>query len=319
MAELNSNLCITNTNKNENFLEQKEKKEKTNINKKIDYNQLYINRMEKKISKHITDLTMRIIIHSIKYLDLEELPALFAANKIYNKTLTRLVYKNLLIKLSKELEITKHILIWKILLNYSEISTKYNYEEIKEKISLNPKIINNRDTIEMDCIRTTFDTNNDLNQIKIGNILKALEYTLPKINYSQGMNYIAAFLLSITNNEEESFYLFLSLLISTEYGKLFEKDLEKLQKYFYVFDRLISILLPELHYHFKENNISSTHFLIPYALLVFHVTRIGQSSFCAVTLTMRNELRHQKLRESDFAFFSAAALASASDFFAAAF
>ena len=269
MAELNSNLCITNTNKNENFLEQKEKKEKNNINKKIDYNQLYINRMEKKISKHITDLTMRIIIHSIKYLDLEELPALFAANKIYNKTLTRLVYKNLLIKLSKELEITKHILIWKILLNYSEISTKYNYEEIKEKISLNPKIINNRDTIEMDCIRTTFDTNNDLNQIKIGNILKALEYTLPKINYSQGMNYIAAFLLSITNNEEESFYLFLSLLISTEYGKLFEKDLEKLQKYFYVFDRLISILLPELHYHFKENNISSTHFLTPWLITLF--------------------------------------------------
>ena len=121
----------------------------------------------------------------------------------------------------------------------------------------------------MDCIRTTFDTNNDLYQIKIGNILKALEYTLPKINYSQGMNYIAAFFLSITNNEEESFYLFLSLLISTEYGKIFEKDLEKMQKYFYVFDRLISILLPELHYHFKENNISSTHFLTPWLITLF--------------------------------------------------
>ena len=268
LAELNSNLCV-NLNKNENSsLEVKEKKDNI-INKKIDYNQLYLSRLDKKISKHITDLTMRVIIHSLKYLDIEDLAKLFSLNKLYNKTLTKIIYKNLLIKLSKELEISKHILIWKILLNYTESTTKYNYEEIKENISLNPKMLKNIETIEMDSIRTTFDTNNDLNQIKIGNILKALEYALPKINYSQGMNYIAAFFLSITNNEEESFYLFLSLLLSTEYGKLFEKDLEKLQKYFYVFDRLICILLPELHYHFKENNVSSSHYLTPWLITLF--------------------------------------------------
>ena len=66
---------------------------------------------------------------------------------------------------------------------------------------------------------------------------------MPKLNYCQGMNYIAAFLLNITNNEEESFYLFLSLLISTEYGRLFEKDLEKLKKSFYVFERIICLFI----------------------------------------------------------------------------
>ena len=268
MAALNSNLCV-NINKSENSIEQEEKNKNNCINKNIDYEELYRNRLDKKISKHITDLTMRIIIHSMKYLELEELPHLFVVNKSYNKALSKLVYKNLLIKLSKDLEISKHILIWKILLNYTETTTKYNYEEIKEKITFNPKVVKNIETIQMDSIRTTFDSNNDLNQIRLANILKALEYALPNINYSQGMNYIGAFFLSITNNEEESFYLFLSLLISTEYGKLFEKDLEKFQKYFYVFDRLICILLPELHYHFQENNISSSHFLTPWLITLF--------------------------------------------------
>ena len=79
-----------------------------------------------------------------------------------------------------------------------------------------------------------FVSDNSLNQIKIGNILKTLSYIYPKLNYCQGMNYIAAFFLNITNNnEEETFYLFLSMIIHTEYGKLFEKDLENLKKYFY--------------------------------------------------------------------------------------
>ena len=266
LAELNSNLCI-NLNKNHNSLEQKAKNDKDNI--KIDYNQIYNNRFDKKISKHITDKTMRILIHSLKYLNLKELPILFAINKSYNKTLSRIIYKNILIKLTKELDISKHIKIWKILLNYTETTKKYNYNKIKEKVALNPKDVKCSEIIELDIIRTTFDKDNDLNQIKIANILKAIAYTMPRLNYCQGMNYIAAFLLIITGNEEESFYLFLSLLISTEYGKLFEKDLEKLKKYFYVFDRLICILLPELHFHFQENNIDVSYFLSPWLITLF--------------------------------------------------
>ena len=212
LAELNSNLCI-NLSKNENSLFQKDKNDKDN--NKIDYNQIYNNRFDKKISKHITDKTMRIVIYSMKYLSFKELPILFAVNKSYNKSLSRIIYKNLLIKLTKELHISQHIKIWKILLNYTETTKKYNYNEIKEKVSKNSKDVKCSEIIELDIIRTTFDKDNDLNQIKIGNILKAIAYTMPKLNYCQGMNYIAAFLLNITNNEEESFYLFLSLLIST--------------------------------------------------------------------------------------------------------
>jgi hypothetical protein len=45
IAKLNSNICANLKNENS--------QNKNNINKKIDYNQLYINRLDKKISKHI--------------------------------------------------------------------------------------------------------------------------------------------------------------------------------------------------------------------------------------------------------------------------
>ena len=264
LAKLNSNIYI-----NINIKNIEKSKKSKNINKKIDYNELYMNKLDKKKSKHITDQKMKIIIYTLKYLDLEELPNLLIINKIYNKTLTKIIYKNLLIKLSKELDITKHILIWKILLNYTETTNNYNYDEIKNNIYYKPKSVKRKEIIENDIIKITFDSDNKLNQKKIGTILKAISYTLPDINYSEGMNYIAAFLLNITNNEEESFYLFLSLLNTTEYRKIIENNQEKIHKYFYVFDRLICILLPELYYHLQENNIYSKMFLKPWLITLF--------------------------------------------------
>ena len=65
------------------------------------------------------------------------------------------------------------------------------------------------------------------------------------MNYSQGMNFIEAFLLNICGDEEEAFYIFLCLLLTSGYGSLFTKDLENLKKFFYVFERILDILLPE--------------------------------------------------------------------------
>ena len=280
IAQLNSNMCI-NLNK-KGLIEEDNMNEITNEDKssdsigfisedevKIDYDLLYKKKLEKKISKHITDPKLRIIILSIKFLELEELPNLLSLNKTYNKTLVKYIYKNLLIKYGKDLEISKHILIWKILLNYTQTTIKYNYEEIKQKISVTPDQEQFR-IIELDVKRTSFVSDNKLNQIKIGNILKSISKINNKLNYCQGMNYIAAFLLNITNNnEEESFYLFLSMIIHTDYGKLFEKDLEKLKKYFYVFERIVCIYLPELYIHFKEMNIDVSYFLSPWLITLF--------------------------------------------------
>ena len=257
MSVLNSNFCIKN--------EDMEVKEKNFSNfSKVDYSKI-----EKKISKHITDRTIRVIFNTVNFLEISDICKIFALNSNLNKNLAKYIYKNLLIKYCNDLSIEKHISIWKILLNYNNTKKKYDYNKIKDDVIKNYEKIEDITTIENDIVRTSFETNQRTKQIIIGKILKAIAYVIPTLSYSQGMNYIAAFFLNITNSEEESFYLFLSLLCSTEYGKLFKKDLEKLKKYFYVFERLICVLIPELYYHFKDNNIDVSYFISPWLITLY--------------------------------------------------
>lgn len=125
------------------------------------------------------------------------------------------------------------------------------------------------ETINLDVQRTPFENDIEKNRKAIFNILKALAYTKPQINYCQGMNYIAAFILEYIGNEEEAFYLFYSILCRTEYGEIFLNDLTRLKQFFYVFDRLMFINLPELHTYFKNNSIIVSYFLSPWFITMF--------------------------------------------------
>jgi hypothetical protein len=128
---------------------------------------------------------------------------------------------------------------------------------------------NSKDIIDLDIVRTYFSTNKTQNQLKIRNILKSIRKAKNNLKYCQGMNYIAAFLLNITNDEEEAFYLFLSIFDCTDYGKLFVDDLAKLKKYFYVFGRLLNVLLPELDYYLKDNKVDVSYFVSPWFITLF--------------------------------------------------
>ena len=89
------------------------------------------------------------------------------------------------------------------------------------------------------------------------------------------MNFIAAFLLNLCGDEEEAFYIFLSLLLTSDYGNLFLKELANLKKYFYVFERIIDILLPELYNYLKINNIKVSFFISPWFITLFTDTYLN--------------------------------------------
>ena len=269
MAKLNSNMCLTVDNS------QKEIKD-------INYDKLYFNSANNAIIKykHIFDAKLRVILYSLKYLELKDFPNLLALNKNCNKNLVKIIYKNILIKYH-DMDIKTHLNIWKILLDYYEIKKSYNYSEIKKELGLSDKIEdimknsniedfqNSKDIIDLDIVRTYFSTNKTQNQLKIRNILKSIRKAKNNLKYCQGMNYIAAFLLNITNDEEEAFYLFLSIFDCTDYGKLFVDDLAKLKKYFYVFGRLLNVLLPELDYYLKDNKVDVSYFVSPWFITLF--------------------------------------------------
>ena len=256
MAKLNSN-TFTVQNKNENFDNEK----------KVNYENLFFN-TDKLKNKKIYDFKLLSILYSIKYMNIKELQNILPLNKMYNEKIRRFVFKNILLKYH-DMSIENHINIWKVLLNFNQIKKKYDYNKIKIEVDNFPNLVVSKEIIQLDVLRTYFKKDRHSNREKTSNILRAACKETPSINYCQGMNYIVAFLLSITENEEDTFYLFLSLLISTDYGSLFSEDLEKLKKFFYVFERLINIFLPELYSYFLDNNINVSYFISPWFITLF--------------------------------------------------
>ena len=263
LAELNSNLySIKNQNSSVGSSVQE-----------LDCNKLYFNTDKRKFKK-ILDNKIRCLIYSLKFIDIKDLPNLLALNKTYNRSLLKIIYKNILIKYS-DMDIKTHLNIWKIILGYSKVKKEYNYKNIVEETKTNPDKVPSGDIIRLDVNRTNFEKDKDINREKIINILNSLSICCPEINYSQGMNFIAAFLLNITGDEEEAFYLFLSLLLTSDYGSLFTKELSNLKKYFYVFERILDILLPELYNYLKVNNIKTSFFISPWFITLFTDTYLN--------------------------------------------
>jgi hypothetical protein len=83
------------------------------------------------------------------------------------------------------------------------------------------------------------------------------------------MNYIASFLFKITSSESEAFYLMLGLFEQTDFSLIFIEDLLRLKIFFYVFDRLLSLYLPELFAYFKSNYINVNYFCSPWFITLF--------------------------------------------------
>jgi len=96
-----------------------------------------------------------------------------------------------------------------------------------------------------------------------------LAYLKPKINYCQGMNYIASFLLQLLKNEEETFFLMYGLFENTDFSHIFIDDLVRLKQYFYAFDRLLMLFLPELHFYFKNNSVIVNYFSSSWFITLF--------------------------------------------------
>lgn len=83
------------------------------------------------------------------------------------------------------------------------------------------------------------------------------------------MNYIASFLFQLVKNEEETFFLMYGLFENTDFSQIFVDDLIKLKQYFYAFDRLIGLFLPELHYYFKSNSVLVNYFSSSWFITLF--------------------------------------------------
>ena len=210
--------------------------------------------------------TTSIILNSMKYLHLAEMSNLLLLNKQTSQTISSALYQHLLLNTSIA-NTTAHIAIWKKLLSSSDVTRRLSYKSIQASIQHTSLPI--FDIINLDILRTHFVSDEQAFQAKIKRILYSLALTHPGINYYQGMNYIAAFLITYTNNEEETFNIFSLLLDNTDYSDLFANELKRMNKYFYVVDRLICLYLPEVFTHLKLENVSVAYYASPWFVTLF--------------------------------------------------
>jgi hypothetical protein len=277
IAKINSNMYSI---KNAKFYKgNKEINDNNNKDNKVKYLNKFMNKnyLHGKLGKNNQSL---ILLNLMKYLPFKDYINILKVNKATYKLISKILYKNILMNVDEiipeEIYIKNkipnvwknpqlRITIWKLLLNYKKV----DYQNLVN--NLDESKIEYLNIIKLDTKRMLLVGDKNQEEIKhsLENILSCLSICHPKINYSQGMNYIAYLLYALCGSEEEGFQLFNCLLTSTAYGDLFFNELSKLNKYFYVFDRLIYIYTPEIAMHLKNKDLTARYFASPWFITLF--------------------------------------------------
>ena len=211
---------------------------------------------------------------SFQFLELKDYININLLNKSFYQVTQKIIYKKYFLKNDKILEFEKHMKMYFNILHYNP--NEIPYETIlKEALNVKLPII---DVIEVDVIRTFFEEEQDNNRKKLHNVLVAIAYKYESIGYCQGMNYIAGFFLILTNDEKKTFDIMSFLISKTNYGKSFQNEFEMIKKYYYVFERLIQIYLPDLHYILRKNNVDSSYYISPWFITLFTYNLSGNNT-----------------------------------------
>ena len=83
------------------------------------------------------------------------------------------------------------------------------------------------------------------------------------------MNYICSFIYQLFQNEQETFHIMIGLFEQTEFHLLFKDNLNNIKKYFFIFTRLLQMLLPECYTALQLNNINVDLFSTSWFLTLF--------------------------------------------------
>ena len=97
------------------------------------------------------------------------------------------------------------------------------------------------------------------------NILVSFVYSENKINYVQGINNITGFIFDLTENEEDTYHMLMSLFTMTQLCDIYnDEEFQYLKTFFYVAERLVYLFLPKIYSRLKDNNIHMSFFLSAY-------------------------------------------------------
>ena len=178
-----------------------------------------------------------------------------------------------------DIPIDERIQLWEILLNIKEIKKNYDYNLIKKNYMNNTAQKNYYgeekkrylNIVDLDLERTPLFNTQETHKIKANFILKCAATLEPEINYYQGMNYILLFLYQVLNyDEEETFYVFWSLMKQTKFIEVFNDNMKALVTYFKVFEKIIESNYPDIYYSLVKKQIMTQFFATQWFVTLFN-------------------------------------------------
>ena len=279
-----SSLSICRKIKNYHIKEKIDLIRKNDISLKLNYSCLMKKEKEKKF----------VLLNIINYLKKDEIIPFFLLKKSISKKLKSTFYLNYLTS-NKNISNKIRLEIWKSLLNTKEISKSIKNQILK--INENQKKYK---IIKQDVERTHIGVfSKEINQSIINILMKVTDLLenqnnnnqVDNINneYYQGMNYLSAFLYTLTQNEEDSIYLLYSILTTTELKFIYNRKMVKLKNFYLIFEKLLKLFIPQISYCFKKNSIKVNLFITPFVVTIFTNLIQNQKNIPLIVLNIWDE------------------------------
>ncbi|KAH8738954.1 hypothetical protein FG386_000820 [Cryptosporidium ryanae] len=113
-----------------------------------------------------------------------------------------------------------------------------------------------------------FRDRNNHGQNSLFSVLRAYSLYNPDVGYCQGMGFIVGILLMYMQ-EEDAFYMLISILDKYKFSGLFLPGLPLLNTYLERLRRLFKKRIPNLYNHFKNENVDETMFASQWFMTIF--------------------------------------------------
>ena len=111
--------------------------------------------------------------------------------------------------------------------------------------------------------------NQDKAQAMLVRILNAVANHIPDLGYVQGMNFIAASLLLILCNEEDTFYMMIQLLKKYKLKDMYLNNFNQLKLLCFQLESFVQAYLPHLSEILQNQNIDSEYYATRWFLTLF--------------------------------------------------
>ena len=256
--------------------------------KKIRQNrtQTYNRIINDKFKSLFTSNNLHIICHILPYLTYKELISLSNTTKSFYKIIrSHKCIKSYIIKSKLQSEYRLLFYITNLNISQTKLTIEKELSEYNIHDNYYNKILNLSkdayvkdkrfkkicDEIDRDLHRTfyteKFSKGNGKNMLK--NILTSLGFVRPEIGYCQGMNFIAGALVSLIDNEEKCFWIFLTFIDNIQLNLLYLKNMPDFLIRVFQLKNFIELYFPKLYNHLKRNKINIDLFFSKWLLTIF--------------------------------------------------